>query len=84
MQYQPNELKAEHIHGDADWSILKVMGSWTLCYARLDGRSGKPSTKGLGIAFGNTEIMRKVAYQLLLVAAAQDELDKAGSKEKAK
>lgn len=83
MKYRPSEVNANFINSDEDWALLKVMGAWTLVTPKFDKRSWKPTSKGTGVAFKNTAIMRRVAEQLIFMAKFQDELDAAERSENA-
>lgn len=80
MKYDPNKVDAVFIHDDNEWCIIKLMGSWTLCYPKFDKRTAKPSVNALGIAFPNADMMRTVAHALISRANAEDAIKKIQSK----
>lgn len=70
MDLKPTNVKAEYINGDEDFTVKKIWGSLTLVY-------GTPRKKNCkGIAFKDTDMVRRVANKLIAIADYQDTCDK--------
>ena len=73
MKLKPKEVSADFINRDEDYTIIKIWGSPTLVYG--DGDSKKKSYRG--VAFKDTDMMREVAKNMVVIADMLDAIKKA-------
>lgn len=73
MRLKAKSIAAEYINSDKDYTLIKIMGSPTLVYG--DGESKKKTHKA--IAFKNTDMMREVAKNMVVVADMLDAIKRA-------